>query len=187
VLCLLLRRVRRRHLAVFLSKKFFRRQIFWAPHMLFPLESQLLHCGPERKVFLELVRFKWFSNFRARRVTYLPKRVWLSRVVLTTSFLCHCRSDRWLFRPARSSVGARRGKIKLDAHTFAVVFEFLGWKICPIIRDDVVWYSEAKCYLLDEVYCYCRILSCYWSCFDPLGEFVDCGQHINVPTWPRFM
>jgi hypothetical protein len=38
------------------------------------------------------------------------------------------------------------GKIKLDAHAFTVIFEFLGCKYFTIIRDDVVLYSKAKYY-----------------------------------------
>jgi hypothetical protein len=27
-------------------------------------------------------------------------------------------------------------------------------------------------------------LSCYWGCFYPLGEFVYCHQHVDMPSWP---
>jgi hypothetical protein len=79
------------------------------------------------------------------------------------------------------------GEIEFDAHAFKVVFEFLGCEVCSIVRNYVVWYPKAEYYLLDEVDCCYGILGCYWSCFYPLGEFVDCDQHIDMPTWPRFM
>jgi hypothetical protein len=53
-------------------------------------------------------------------------------------------------------------------------------EICAIVYDYAMWYSEAKDYGLDEIYCGFRILGCYWGCFYPLSEFVDCYQHINV-------
>jgi hypothetical protein len=84
--------------------------------------------------------------------------------------------------------GMRNGtKIKLDAYTFTIIFEFLGCKICPIICDDAMRDAEAKYYRLDEIYCRCGILRCDWCRLYPLGEFIECDQHIDVPTWPRFM
>jgi hypothetical protein len=52
-------------------------------------------------------------------------------------------------------------KIELDAHTFALILEFLGYEICPIVCDDAIRNTEAKYYRLDEVYCRGGILCCY--------------------------
>jgi hypothetical protein len=67
---------------------------------------------------------------------------------------------------------------------FTIVLEFFQCEVCPIICDYAVWYSEVKNYRLDEFNRGCRILGCHWGCFYPLGEFVDCYQRINMPSWP---
>jgi hypothetical protein len=50
-----------------------------------------------------------------------------------------------------------------------------------------MWYSEAKDNRLDEVDCRCGILGCYGGCLYPLGKFVDCHQHVDMSSWPRFV
>jgi hypothetical protein len=80
-----------------------------------------------------------------------------------------------------------RCKFQFDSQTFKVILELLRCEICPIICDDAVWYSKAKNYGLDEVDCGCRILGCYRGCLYLLGELVDYHQHINMPSWPRFV
>jgi hypothetical protein len=80
-----------------------------------------------------------------------------------------------------------RYKLQFDSQSFAIVLELLRREVLTIVCDYAVWYSEAKDYRFDEIYCGFRILGCYWGCFYPLGEFVDCHQHINVPSWPRLV
>jgi hypothetical protein len=75
-------------------------------------------------------------------------------------------------------------KLQFDAHILTIVFEFLGCEVHPIVRDDTMWNPKAKYYRLDEIDRRCGILSNYWGYLNPLGELIDCYQHVDVPAWP---
>jgi hypothetical protein len=75
-----------------------------------------------------------------------------------------------------------RCKLQFDSHTLTIVLEFFGHEVRLVVHNDTMRHSKAKYYGLDEINrCY-GILSSYWGCFDPLGEFVDCYQHVDVPA-----
>jgi hypothetical protein len=70
----------------------------------------------------------------------------------------------------------------LDAKIFTVPLEGTASKLGPIIGDDPVWDLKFAYHGLDEFYCGLLVDFDHWSCFRPLGEFVDGDIEELVPS-----
>jgi hypothetical protein len=78
----------------------------------------------------------------------------------------------------------------LDAKIFAIPLEGTASKLGPIVGDDPVWNPKSAYDGLDEFHCRLLIDFDHWSCFRPLGEFVDGDVEEPVPSdgagkWPH--
>jgi hypothetical protein len=78
----------------------------------------------------------------------------------------------------------------LDAKIFVVPLQGTTSKLAPIVGDDLVWDPKSAYDGLDEFCCGLLIDFDHWSCFWPLGEFVDGDVEEPVPSdgarkWPH--
>ena len=78
--------------------------------------------------------------------------------------------------------GCATGVCDVDPKAFAKVLEFLGDKVRSVVADDVVRHAEPVDYGFEELDGGFALLVGDWHGLDPLGEFVDCDQEVDVAS-----
>jgi hypothetical protein len=77
----------------------------------------------------------------------------------------------------------------LDVKIFAVPLEGTTSKLGPNVGDDPAWDPKPAYDGLDEFHCGLLVDFDHWSCFRPVGEFIDGDLEEPVPSdgvgkWP---